>query len=64
MKPVEIDLSYEISETVWKGRYERYYSVDGIVYVNKNDLQIRTAFKGDEINGVTKKAIEVIQKYG
>ena len=50
----------KFSETVWKGRFERYYSVDGVVYVNKNNLQIRTAFKGDEIKGVTKRAIEVV----
>lgn len=53
-----------ISETVWKGRFERYYSLDGVAYVNKNNLQIRTAYKGDEIKGTTKKVIEVLRKYG
>ena len=51
------------SETVWQGRFERYYSKYGVAYVNANNMQIRTAFKGEEIKGVTKKALEVIRKY-
>lgn len=53
-----------VSETVWNGRFERYYSLKGVAYVNRNNLKIRTTFKGDEIKGATKKAIEVLKKYG
>lgn len=52
------------SETVWNGKFERYYSEHGIAYVNRNNLQIRTAFQGEQIKGSAKKALEVMKKYG
>lgn len=48
------------SETVWKGRFERYYSTEGVAYVNKNTLQIRTAYKPDEFTKVVKRVMEVL----
>lgn len=53
-----------ISETVWKGRFERYYSLDGVAYVNKNNLQIRTAYKPEQFNKTVQKVMEVLRKYG
>ena len=53
-----------ISETVWKGRFERYYSFDGVAYVNRNNLQIRTAYKPDQYSKVVQKVMEVLKKYG
>lgn len=52
------------SETVWKGRFERYYSKDGVAYVNMNNMQIRTAFKPDEFSSKIKKVMEVLDKHG
>lgn len=52
------------SETVWNGHFERYYSQTGVAYVNKNNLQIRTAFKTEQFKEGTKAAIEVMKKYG
>lgn len=52
------------SETVWKGRFERYYNTDGVAYVNKNNLQIRTAFKPEQFSQTVKKVMEVLKKYG
>lgn len=51
------------SETVWKGKFERYYSKDGVAYVNKNNLKIRTAYKPDEFSPRVKKVMEVLKKY-
>ena len=53
-----------ISETVWKGRFERYYSFDGVAYVNRNNLQIRTAYKPDQYSKVVQEVMEVLKKYG
>ena len=53
-----------ISETVWTGRFERYYSYDGVAYVNKNNLQIRTAFKAEQYKKMVQKVMEVLKKYG
>lgn len=53
-----------ISETVWTGRFERYYSYDGVAYVNKNNLQIRTAFKAEQYKKTVQKVMEVLKKYG
>lgn len=52
------------SRTVWKGEFERYYSVEGVSFVNKEEGLIRTAFSKEEFNDEVKKIIEVIQKYG
>ena len=53
-----------ISETVWKGRFERYYSYDGVAYVNKNNLQIRTAYKPEQYTKTVQKVMEVLKNYG
>lgn len=53
-----------ISETVWNGRFERYYSYDGVAYVNKNNLQIRTAYKPEQYTKTVQKVMEVLKKYG
>lgn len=53
-----------VSETVWKGRFERYYSLNGVAYVNKNNLQIRTAFKPEQYNKTVQRVMEVLRKYG
>ena len=49
-----------VSETVWNGRFERYYSTEGVAYVNKNNLQIRTAYKPEQFSKVVKRVMEVI----
>lgn len=54
----------DFSVTVWKGRYERYYSADGAVYVDIWNNTIRTAFLKDEFSDSVQKSMEVIQKYG
>lgn len=45
----------KISVTVWKGKYERYYSSEGVVYLDKETITVRTAFKKDEFDERTKK---------
>ena len=54
----------DFSVTIWKGRYERYYSADGAVYVDIWNNTIRTAFLKDEFSDSVQKSMEVIQKYG
>lgn len=51
------------SETVWKGKFERYYSEDGVAYVNKDDMIIRTAYKREEFTENINKALEMIENY-
>ncbi len=52
------------SRTVWDGKYERYYSVNGVSFVNKEDNLIRTAFKEEQFNDEVNKIMEVLEKYG
>lgn len=52
------------SETVWNGGFERYYSLDGVAYVNRNNLEIRTAFKPKQFNKTVQRVMEVLRKYG
>lgn len=54
----------KFSETVWKGRFERYYSHDGVVYVNRNNLQIRTAYKPEQFGKTVQKVMEVLTNHG
>lgn len=54
----------KFSETVWGGRFERYYSPEGVAYVNRNNLQIRTAFKKEQFSATVKKVMEVAEKHG
>lgn len=52
------------STTVWNGRFERYYSHEGAVYVNRWENTIRTAYKKEEFDNKTKGYMEVIKKHG
>lgn len=52
------------STTVWHGRFERYYSHDGVVYVNRWENTIRTAYKKEEFDDITNGFMEVIKKHG
>ena len=54
----------QFSETVWKGRFERYYSYDGVTYVNRNNLQIRTAYKPEQFSKTVQKVMEVLKNHG
>lgn len=51
------------SETVWKGKFERYYSKDGVAYVNKDNMIIRTAYKREEFTENINKALEMVEYY-
>ena len=53
-----------VSETVRGGRFERYYSLNGVAYVNKNNLQVRTAYKPEQYTKTVQKVMEVLKKYG
>lgn len=52
------------SITVWNGRFERYYGTNGAVYVDWEEMKIRTAFSGLEFDEKTLKILEVLEKYG
>lgn len=52
------------SRTVWNGKYERYYSSDGVVYVNLEEKIIRTTFSKREFDEITIQILEVLEKYG
>ena len=52
----------KVSVTVWKGKYEKYYSPEGVVYLDKETMTVRTAFKKDESDERTKKIIEEAEK--
>lgn len=52
------------SITVWNGRFERYYGTNGAVYVDWEEMKIRTAFAGTEFDEKTLKLLEVLEKYG
>ncbi len=53
-----------MSLTVWNGQFERYYSKEGVVYVNTEISEVRTAFKKEEFNNDVKTIMEVLKKYG
>ena len=52
------------SVTVWNGRFERYYSDQGVVYVDREKQAIRTAFGPEEFDDKVKKILEVLKRYG
>lgn len=52
------------SRTVWKGQFERYYSYDGVAFVSKDEMLIRTAFSKRQFNDEVEKIVEVLKKYG
>lgn len=54
----------KISITVWAGKYERFYSSDGAVYINSLEKTIRTAFSAGEYDENIKAVMEVLEKYG
>ena len=54
----------KFSVTVWNGMYERYYGVEGAVYVDLQQGKIRTAFSAEEFDEKTMKLLEVFRKYG
>lgn len=51
------------SVTVWKGQYERYYSDQGVAYVDLKNNLIRTAFKPEEFSENVEKILEVLKIY-
>ena len=54
----------KISATVWNGKYERYYSEEGAVYVHLKDKTIRTAYSADEYDENVRALWEVLKKHG
>lgn len=56
--------SAKVSVTVWNGRFERYYTDQGVVYVDREKQSIRTAFGPDEFDDKVKKILEVLKQYG
>lgn len=52
------------SATVWNGEFERYYSVQGAVYVDWKNKLIRTAFSSSEFGKNETLLMEVLKKYG
>lgn len=51
------------SVTVWKGQYERYYSDQGVAYVDLEHNLIRTAYKPEDFSGDVVNILEVLRKY-
>lgn len=51
------------STTVWNGAYERYYSKKGVVYVNRANNQIRTAYSSKDCSESILETIEVYEKW-
>ena len=54
----------KVSMTIWNGQFERYYGVDGAVYVDRINKSIRTAFSKEEFTENTLSIMEVLEKYG
>ncbi len=54
----------KISVTVWNGQYERYYGVEGAVYVDKIKSLVRTAYPSGQYEDNVKAMLEVILKNG
>lgn len=52
----------KISQTVWKGKYERYFSENGAAYVDNESNQIRTAFSSKQYTDNIIKMMEVLNK--
>lgn len=60
----EIIKNAKASVTVWNGRFERYYSDQGVVYVDREKQSIRTAFGPEEFDDKVKKILEALKRYG
>lgn len=54
----------KVSATVWNGEFERYYSVDGVVYFKVEQNIIRSAFKPKEFNDTLKSIMKILEKFG
>ncbi len=54
----------KISFTVWKGKFERYYSEERATYVNMDTMTIRTAYGKRQFGQDVKDMLEVLKKYG
>ena len=52
------------SVTVWNGRFERYYSDQGVTYVDREKQWIRTAVGPEEFDDKVKKILEALKRYG
>lgn len=50
------------SVTKWNGKYTNYFSDDGAAYVDNEKRHIRTAFKKEQYDDATRKAMEVIKR--
>ncbi len=53
----------KVSQTVWNGRFERYYSEAGAAYFDKEKNLIRTAFSAKEYTKNIIALLEVLKKY-
>lgn len=51
------------STSVWRGKRENYYSLDGVAYVDTEAKRIRTAYKPAEYDDYVKKLMEVMKKH-
>lgn len=48
--------------TKWNGKYTNYFSDDGAAYVDNEKRHIRTAFKKEQYDDATRKAMEVLKR--
>lgn len=46
----------------WNGKYTNYFSDDGAAYVDNEKRHIRTAFKKEQYDDATRKAMEVLKR--
>ena len=53
-----------ISVTVWNGRFERYYSQNGVAYVDLLKKEIRTAYGKAEFDASTQALMEALEQNG
>lgn len=54
----------KFSSTKWNGKYTNYYSDEGAAYVDNETQHIRTAFKKEQYDDVTRGAMEVLKRGG
>ena len=52
----------KFSLTKWNGKYINYFSDAGAAYVDSETGRIRTAFKKDQFDPVTRKALEAVNR--
>lgn len=52
----------KFSLTKWNGKYVNYFSDAGAAYVDSETGRIRTAFKKDQFDPVTRKALEAVNR--